>query len=41
VGNQDISPDPRQRYVLAEGGAQDGVGIVSLNEGKDTPLQDI
>jgi hypothetical protein len=41
VGNQDISPDPRQCHVLAESSAQDDVGIVSLREGKDTHLQDI
>jgi hypothetical protein len=41
VGNQDVLPDPPQRYILAEGGAQDDVRVASLNEGKDTPLQDI
>jgi len=41
VGNQDVPSDPRQRYILAEGGAQDDVRVASLNEWKDTPLQDI
>jgi hypothetical protein len=41
VGNQDVPCDSRQRYILAESSAQDDVGIASLNEGKDTPLQDI
>jgi hypothetical protein len=41
VGGQDIISHPRQGHVIAEGCAKNDIGIVSLNAGKDTPLQDI
>jgi len=38
MGYQYVPPDLRHRHVLTESSAQNNVRIVSLNEGKDTPL---